>query len=73
MECLRGGLLGATKDDFASRYCDRRLVPQNVSSIADGRKRWDNSGVFASFMFVDLLASASVRCRVVFLCKSINL
>jgi len=46
VECLRSGLLGASKEDFSARYCDRRLVPQSMSSIYDGRKKWDNSGVY---------------------------
>lgn len=39
---LRPGLLGKHRDEFAYRYCGRRLCPRQGRSQA---KRYDNSGV----------------------------
>ncbi|WIA10259.1 hypothetical protein OEZ85_010458 [Tetradesmus obliquus] len=36
-------LLGRSKEEFAHRYCDRRLVPV-AGSHGEGRLRWDNRG-----------------------------
>eukprot|EP00803_Ostreobium_quekettii_P008937 evm.model.scf_153.2 EVM.evm.TU.scf_153.2 scf_153:8261-20215(-) len=40
IDALRPGLLGKNKEQFAFRYCARRLVP----SLDESSKRWDNSG-----------------------------
>lgn len=42
MDTLRGGLLGKHRDEFAFRYCGRRLTSCQGRSQA---KRYDNSGV----------------------------
>jgi hypothetical protein len=44
VDALRPGLLGR-RDEFASRYCGRRLVPVSTDAgRAGGRCRWNNSG-----------------------------
>ena len=42
VDALRPGLLGPSKESFAARYCDRRLVPTTPRDKE--RKRYDNSG-----------------------------
>ena len=43
IDCLRPGLLGPTRDAFAMRYCNRRLVP--VGRRGATRLKYDNSGL----------------------------
>jgi len=43
VDALRPGLLGKTRDEFAIRYCARKLIP--VRSGSDAKKKYDNSGL----------------------------
>lgn len=45
VDLLREGLLGTTRDDFAHRYCGRRLVPVRGSRGAAGARCYDDSGL----------------------------
>ena len=45
VDLLREGLLGRTRDDFAHRYCARRLVPVRGSRGAAGARFYDDSGL----------------------------
>ena len=45
MDLLREGLLGRTRDEFAHRYCARRLVPVRGSRGAAGARFYDDSGL----------------------------
>ena len=53
---LRPGLLGKHRDEFAYRYCGRRLCPRQGRSQA---KRYDNSGVARPLELHGLLNKAS--------------
>lgn len=43
VDALRPGLLGGTREIFAKRYCNRRLVA--VCSGMESRMKYDNSGL----------------------------
>eukprot|EP00798_Chlamydomonas_sp_ICE-L_P014800 gene14800-20855_t len=43
VDAIRPGILGPSKDHFAQRYCDRRLVPTVLGGGFGVRKRFDNS------------------------------
>jgi hypothetical protein len=45
VDLLREGLLGRTRDEFAHRYCARRLVPVRGSRGAPGARFYDDSGL----------------------------
>lgn len=44
MDALRPGILGAKRDAFAARYCDRRLVPCTAFATGQTRYKWSNAG-----------------------------
>lgn len=60
VDTLRPGLLGSGKEEFAQRYCDRRLVPACLGR-EDGRKRWDNSGA-ALMPMMALMMAGRLEC-----------
>ncbi|KAK9812930.1 hypothetical protein WJX72_005929 [[Myrmecia] bisecta] len=43
VDAIRPGLLGFSREAFAQRYCNRRLVA--CGRRGEDRKRWDNSGL----------------------------
>ena len=43
VDTLRAGLVGKTRDVFARRYCNRRLIP--VGKQGEARLKNDNNGL----------------------------
>lgn len=62
VDLLREGLLGAARDDFAHRYCGRRLVPVRGSRGAAGARCYDDSGLARGQELHGLLKQARLLC-----------
>lgn len=45
VDLLREGLLGGGREEFAHRYCGRRLVPVRGARGAAGARCYDDSGL----------------------------
>ena len=43
MDAIRSGMLGRSREAFAKRYCNRKLVP--AGKLGDTRMRYDCSGL----------------------------